>query len=242
MIILVQSVLGSCARCPQTISNDVGFTPALSLELINEYLAKQSPGKLDEVCIMRSKNRDGYYLIVDYSGRDKEVLYYESSKGLEKTGIGGLKSVFSFREVSLSQGEYLEVFAAGSMGTGYFYLYKNDSTYDVAYSLEDKYVIDVNMDAITYGELPELVSGKLDIAEGYITSWVINNGRLEVEYDDYNADSHTDIRFYGIRQTIVTKDDHDAKTTVAEDIYVCTYLFNPELDDFVFDQELFIPL
>jgi hypothetical protein len=190
---------------------------------------------------MKSEIRDGFYIIVDYTGRGNDVLYYEDSTGLVETDIGGLTQTFSLKEVSLSQGEFLESHTTGSMGTGSFQLYKNDSTYDVAYSIEDIFIVDMNMDYRYYDETPESLRNSLHIPPGYATSWVFANGRLEVEYNDYNCDSHTDLKFYGIKQTLITGDD-DLSTVVAEEAYIRAYLYDPNLDDFVFAQELSSPL
>ena len=213
------------------------FAPGLSIEAINEFLKKRSPGRLSEAHIMKSRIQEGYYIIVDYSGRDSEVLLYENSIGLIETGIGGLNRTFSFREITLSQGDLLEVFSAGSMGTGYLNLYKNNNTFDLAYFLDDTYATDINMDSRSYEELPESVLDKQNIEKGCLTSWIYANGNLNVVYNDYNNDGHTDIRLYGIKQTLVSTDTQSTEV-IAEELYICYYLYNPETDEFILNEEL----
>lgn len=210
---------------------------------MNEFLKLRSPGYLSEVCFSKSNTREGYYVIVDYSGSKKEVLYYEDSSGFTETGIGGLRTVFSFKEVTLSQGELLEVFSAGNMGTGYLYLYENNSDYTLQYSIEDLYVIDKNMDVKSYEELPEELKESLGIEDGDYVSWVHANGRLDVEYNDFNSDGHTDIRLYGIKQMLVTQPSQIAEPRiVAEEFCIYTYLFSPEANSFILHQEILTPL
>jgi len=209
---------------------------SLSFEDINSYLQKRSPGFLSEVCIIKSIVRNGYYIVVDYSGIDKEVFYYEESCGFVETGIGGLGSVFYFREVTLSQGEFLEVFRAGSMGTGYLYLYENNESLKLAYSIDDRYVIDLNMDFRSVKEASDMISNELlsKLHENEYVSQVYTNGSLNIEYDDYNSDGNTDIRLCGIRRTLVTKDESDdVPTVIAEEICSFTYLFDEEENDFI---------
>ena len=211
----------------------------LSFTGISNYLSERAPGQLTQTCIMKSIVRDGYYVIVDYSGRDTWVLYYEDPIGFVDTGISGLASTFSFKEVNLSQGDFLEVYSAGSMGTGYLHLYENNDRMRLAYALDAFYVIDVNMDMRLLADIPITLQNEFkEMNENVRVSWVYVGGRLNVDYSDYNSDGYSDIKLSGIRKTLVTIDeqDDDPKTIIEEACFF-TYLFNPNANGFDFYSE-----
>ena len=199
-------------------------------------------GVLSHICIKKSRVRDGYYVVVDYSAIEEEAFYYEESKGFVPLAMGGLPGLFSVREVTLSQGEFLEDFRPGRNGTGGVRFYENSEDMTLSYDVFEL-LIDRNAEGLYYEELPYLISDELkaELNEGDRISWVYANGRLDAEYADFNNDGHTDMRFYGIRKTMVDKDE-DSLLVVAEEFYMMIFLFDPESNEFVLDREEVIPL
>ena len=215
----------------------------LSFDYIRS-LYEGTAGSLSYVEIMKSRIRDGYYVIVDYSAIQRDLYYFDDINGYTRLGIGGHRGLFSIREVSLTQGEFIEVYAAAHNGTGRMYLYENNESVRLAYTIQGS-IIDTNLNSWRQEEAVYFVSEELvaELTDGKRISWIYANGRLNSEYSDFNSDGHTDIRFYGIRQTTITSEgDHDDIRVVLEEAYMMLYLFDPEGDVFYLDQEYSFPI
>jgi len=229
-------------------ANDSEALPASGIEQLSyhdiEKLYDNQPGNLSYLSIIDSRVRDGFYIVVDYSGIEKDAYYFEPNLGYQQTSMGGEHSLFYFREITLSQGEFLEVFSAAHNGTGRLYLYNNDTNMDLAYTIQAT-AINAGYDARYSCKLERILTEEQYsvYADNETIIWRYAGGRLNVEYDDYNMDGYTDIKMYGLGQLIDKSFGYKGSATViAEAMYIVTLYFDHNENDFIINEEEYIPL
>ena len=139
-------------------------------------------------------------------------------------GASGNAALFEAKEISISQGDFILVYAAGSAGLGDMEFYSLESPYELIYSVAG--VID------QYHESYPIPPESIAISDLYLDddgmarySKIYDHNRLNPEFIDINDDGHTDIILKGIKKTVVemASNPFSYATTIEE--YYCQYIY-----------------
>lgn len=176
------------------------------------------------------KNQTLYFLL--YTGNDSfaTTLYQIREKDGEIEGLdyvsSGTTDYFSFDIISISEGNFITVYAATHMGNGNLEMIQLE-----------------NIPGRKAGALPDYelyaIDNHLEGMEketGTLVSKIFKDGILSPAYKDVNQDGNTDIVLSGVIQEYQSTKETEEELTNEKPVYE-VYVFNPEDKTFMLQSE-----
>jgi len=206
--------------------------------------AKNDVGNI-ELSVIDSGNYKGSYVVVlpAYSSW-ANALWITTNEGNELvleqqvTATDGM--ILSVKCVSLSQGDFIEVYDCSHKGNGGMKLISWDNLTKAKYEFYgkvDKYHEGyVGENVIDQFNLPTIYES----GPGYGYSFIYNGGYLPVEYKDVNNDGYTDVVFSGIKELVKDSEgvNYDNDTIMAYIYEKEVYLYNTVTKQFDLSNKL----
>ncbi len=236
-----------------TLKEGSGETDALWLNSINSIQIKDC-GYMD---IENAENR---FIMLKSNHWRNELYAGEKADGeLKLTMLSdGLGQVYDATPVSISQGDFIEVYSMTHMGNGDLELYDLDSPYKKRYvfsGIVDRHhesaSVPSDAESITVPResgnpaeeqavcVPYTIydySGLTVGDDGCVCySKVYEGDRLTASYDDVNGDGNSDVTFRGVEKTI--DENLPDKPVIRERYCKYTFLYNADKDLFEYADE-----